>query len=383
VDTIEPLHLAVPEADLEDLRTRLRRTRWPEPATSPGWAQGVPLDRLRAVCTTWAEDYDWRRIEARLNAIGQFRTTIDGLDIHFLHARSPHPDALPVVMTHGWPGSVVEFVAVVDGLTRPEDPADAFHLVCPSLPGYGFSDKPAATGWGVERTARAWATLMARLGYRRYGAQGSDWGTTVTTEIAKIDAEHLVGIHVIPPLVAPDRHPPGGLTDAERAALAKLDHHGAQDGGYSLLHRTKPQTIGYALTDSPAALCAWIYEKYASWMDCDGDPETVVTREALLDNVMLYWLPGTGASAARLYWESLQKVDAVLSGETPDPVGVPTACSVFPAELQLSSRRWAERRFTDIRHWGEPPRGGHFAAFEQPAVFVGEMRAAFRALRSA
>ena len=222
---------------------------------------------------------------------------------------------------------------------------------------------------------------MARLGYERYGAQGSDWGTTVTTELAKHDPGHLAGIHVVPPLVSPDRDPPGGLTATERAALEKLDWHGAHDGGYSLLHATKPQTIGYALTDSPAALCAWIYEKYRSWMDCDGDPETVVDRSALLDNVMLYWLPATGASAARLYWESIAGVNAVLSGEVLDPIDVPTACSVFPGELQRSSRRWARRRFSDIRHWGEPPRGGHFAAFEQPALFARETQSAFRALR--
>jgi pimeloyl-ACP methyl ester carboxylesterase len=378
---VEPFELHVAEAQLDDLRERLRRTRWPEPATAPDWTQGVPLERLRAVCATWADDYDWRTTERRLNAIGQFRTELDGLGIHFLHARSPHAHALPLVMTHGWPGSVIEFLGVIDRLTRPDDPADAFHVVCPSLPGYAFSDKPAEPGWGVERIAAAWAALMARLGYERYGAQGSDWGTTVTTELAKHDPGHLAGIHVVPPLVSPDRDAPGGLTASERAALDKLDWHGAHDGGYSLLHATKPQTIGYALTDSPAALCAWIYEKYRSWMDCDGDPETVVDRAALLDNVMLYWLPATGASAARLYWESIAGVNAVLSGERLDPIDVPTACSVFPGELQRSSRRWVQRRFSDIRHWGEPPRGGHFAAFEQPALFARETQAAFRALR--
>jgi pimeloyl-ACP methyl ester carboxylesterase len=378
---VEPFALHVAEAQLDDLRDRLRQTRWPEPATAPGWDQGVPLERLREVCATWAEDYDWRATERRLNAIGQFRTELDGLGIHFLHARSPHAHALPLIMTHGWPGSVIEFLGVIDRLTRPDDPADAFHVVCPSLPGYGFSDKPAEPGWGVARIAAAWATLMARLGYARYGAQGSDWGTTVTTELAKHDPGHLAGIHVVPPLVSPDRTPPGGLTASERAALAKLDWHAAHDGGYSLLHATKPQTIGYALTDSPAALCAWIYEKYRSWMDCDGDPETVVARSALLDNVMLHWLPATGASAARLYWESIAGVNAVLAGEVLDPIDVPTACSVFPGELQRSSRRWAQRRFSDIRHWGEPPRGGHFAAFEQPALFARETQSAFRALR--
>ena len=379
--TVAPFELHVAEAQLDDLRDRLRRTRWPEPATVPGWTQGVPLERLQAVCATWAEDYDWRVTERRLNAIGQFHTELDGLRIHFLHARSPHPGALPLIMTHGWPGSVIEYLNVIDRLTRPEDPADAFHVVCPSLPGYGFSAKPSGPGWGVARIAAAWATLMSRLGYERYGAQGSDWGTTVTTELAKHDPAHLAGIHVVPPLVAPDRDPPGGLTPAERAALEKLDWHGAHDGGYSLEHATKPQTIGYALTDSPAALCAWIYEKYRSWMDCDGDPETVVPRSALLDNLMLYWLPATGASSARLYWESIADVNAVLAGETLDPIDVPAACSIFPGELQRSSRRWAQQRFRNIHHWGEPARGGHFAAFEQPALFAAETRAAFRERR--
>ena len=287
----------------------------------------------------------------------------------------------PLIMTHGWPGSMIEYLNVIDRLTRPEDPADAFHVVCPSLPGYGFSAKPSGPEWGVARIAAAWATLMSRLGYERYGAQGSDWGTTVTTELAKHDPAHLAGIHVVPPLVAPDRDPPGGLTAAERAALEKLDWHGAHDGGYSLEHATKPQTIGYALTDSPAALCAWIYEKYRSWMDCDGDPETVVPRSALLDNLMLYWLPATGASSARLYWESIADVNAVLAGDTLDPIDVPAACSIFPGELQRSSRRWAQQRFRNIHHWGEPERGGHFAAFEQPALFAAETRAAFRERR--
>jgi pimeloyl-ACP methyl ester carboxylesterase len=282
-------------------------------------------------------------------------------------------------MTHGWPGSVVEFLGAIEALTRPEDPADAFHLVIPSLPGFGFSEKPRQPGWGTARIARAWAELMARLGYERYGAEGSDWGTTVCTELAKADPEHLVGIHLLPPLVAPDPDT-AELFDFERDALASLAYHGANDGGYSRQQATKPQTIGYALTDSPAALCAWIYEKYQGWMDCDGDPETVVPRSSLLDNLMLYWLPGTGASAARLYWESIAQVDAILAGSELDPIAVPTACSVFPRELQRSSRRWAERRFADIRYWGEPERGGHFAAWEQPELFVGEVRAAFRAL---
>ena len=271
-NAVRTFSMQVRQEALDDLRRRLTATRWPSRELVDDRSQGVQLATMQEVCRYWAGDYDLGRVAARLNALPQFVTEIDGVDIHFLHVRSPHPGALPLIMTHGWPGSVIEYLNVIDRLTRPEDPADAFHVVCPSLPGYGFSAKPSGPEWGVARIAAAWATLMSRLGYERYGAQGSDWGTTVTTELAKHDPAHLAGIHVVPPLVAPDRDPPGGLTPAERAALEKLDWHGAHDGGYSLEHATKPQTIGYALTDSPAALCAWIYEKYRSWMDCDGDP---------------------------------------------------------------------------------------------------------------
>lgn len=375
---VERFELHVPDAALLDLRRRLGSARLPEPATTPGWEQGVPLERLEGVCRTWAESYDWRATERRLNAVGQFRAEIDGLAVHFLHVRSPHPDAQPLILTHGWPGSVVEFLELVGPLSEPEDPADAFHLVIPSLPGYGFSGKPAEGGWGTTRIARAWAELMARLGYASYGAGGSDWGTTVCTELAKIDREHLIGIHV-PPLVAPD--PDLAPDEVERRALALREWHGLVDAGYSRLQATRPQTVGYALVDSPVALCAWIYEKYQGWMDCDGDPENVVPRNSLLDNLMLYWLPATGASSARLYREDIARVDAIISGEALDPVDVPAACTAFPRELQPSSRRWAERRFTDLRYWSEPERGGHFAAWERPEAYAAEVRGAFRALR--
>jgi pimeloyl-ACP methyl ester carboxylesterase len=278
-------------------------------------------------------------------------------------------------MTHGWPGSVVEFLKTVEPLS------DEFHVVCPSLPGYGFSDKPAEPGWGVERIAAAWATLMAQLGYERYGAQGSDWGTSVSAAIGEQDRDHVVGIHLVPPLAPPDPATFEDLTDAERKTLADLEHAAEWDSGYSREHATRPQTIGYALLDSPAALAAWIIEKFFAWTDSDGHPENVLTRDELLDNLMLYWLPGTGASSARLYWESIRQVNEWISGATVVPIDVPTACSVFPKELQRPSRRWAARRFPDIRYWSEPPRGGHFAAFEQPELFVAEVRAAFAALR--
>jgi pimeloyl-ACP methyl ester carboxylesterase len=379
---ITPFEIRAGDDELADLRERLRRTRWPEPATVGGWAQGVPLAELRALCGYWADGYDWRAAERRLNRLPQFRTTVDGLGIHFVHARSPHPDAVPLVLTHGWPGSVVEFAKVVGPLTDPVahggEAMDAFHVVCPSLPGYGFSDRPATPGWTVERTAGAWAQLMERLGYSRFVAAGHDWGTSISTSIAQQHPEKLIGIHLMPPLVAPDPATFDALTAAEKAALRDLDASGESGDGYSLEQSTRPQTIGYGLVDSPAALAAWIVEKFQAWTDCDGRLSTVLTHDELLDNLMLYWLPGTGASAARMYWESFRAVQARFRTGTTDVVEVPTACSIFPRENPRPSRRWAEKRFTNIRYWGEPARGGHFAAFEQPVLFVSELRAGLR-----
>jgi epoxide hydrolase len=384
-EEVVPFRIAVAEVELEDLRTRLQRTRWPEPETVGGWSQGVPLAYLQRLCDYWADGYDWRATERRLNALPQFRTVIDGLGIYFVHVRSPHPHALPLVMTHGWPGSIVEFLEVIGPLADPPahggNPADAFHVVCPALPGYGFSDKPTQPGWGIERVAVAWTVLMRRLGYERYGAQGSDWGTSVSANIGQQDPEHVVGIHLMPPLAAPDPTTFDDLTDSERAALAALEHAAQWESGYSEEHATRPQTIGYALVDSPAALCAWVVEKFWAWTDSGGDPEGVIGRDRLLDNLMLYWLPRTGASSARLYWESIRQINQWLSGAAADTVSVPTGCSVFPKELQRPSRRWAEKRFLDIRYWNEPARGGHFAAFEQPDLFVEEVRAFFRLVR--
>jgi pimeloyl-ACP methyl ester carboxylesterase len=382
---VEPFRIDVPDAELDDLRQRLDVASWPERETVDDWSQGVPLDYMKELCAYWATGYDWRATEARLNGLPQFRAEIDGLGIHLLHVRSPHPDALPLVITHGWPGSIVEFLKVIGPLTDPAahggDPADAFHVVCPSLPGYGFSDKPQRTGWGVERIAAAWAELMARLGYERYGAQGSDWGTSISARIGQSDPEHVVGIHLTPPLAPPDPATFDDLTDRERGALASLQHAAEWESGYSMEHSTRPQTIGYALADSPVALAAWIIEKFRAWTDCDGHPENVLTRDELLDNLMLYWLPRTGASSARLYWESLKQVNELIAGPVRDLVEAPTGCSIFPKELQRPSRRWAEQRFSDIRHWNELDRGGHFAAFEQPALFVDEVRSFFRLVR--
>ncbi|PXX70994.1 pimeloyl-ACP methyl ester carboxylesterase [Nocardia tenerifensis] len=382
---MQPFRIQVPEHELTDLRARLRATRWAERETVDDWSQGVPLAYLQELCAYWADEYDWRATEARLNALPNLRTEIEGLGLHFLHVRSPEPDALPLVLTHGWPGSIIEFGKVIGPLTDPAahggDPADAFHLVCPSLPGYGFSDRPSEPGWGLDRIAAAWAELMTRLGYRRYGAAGGDWGTSVSTRLAQRYPEQVAGIHLVPPLAPPDPATFDDLTEQERAALRTLESAGRWESGYSRMHATRPQTVGYGLVDSPAALCAWIIEKFWSWTDCDGHPENVLSRDELLDNLMLYWLPGTGASAARLYWESIAQVDEWINGTVRDTVDVPTGCSIFPKEIQRPSRRWAARRFTDIRYWSEPMRGGHFAAFEQPELFVDDVRAFFRLVR--
>ncbi len=378
IDDVQTFPVRASDEALADLRRRLRSTRWPERETVDDWSQGIPLVYLQEVCEHWAGDYEWRAAEARLNAHDPLRVVVDGLGIHVLHARSLHPDAVPLVMTHGWPGSVVEFLKVIGPLTDPAahggEPHDAFHVVCPTLPGYGFSDKPTSSGWGVERIARAWARLMARLGYHRYVAQGGDWGAAVTTAIGVQDAEHCLGIHLNMPIVAPDPATLDDPTEQERAALAALKHYRDQESGYSKQQRTRPQTLGYGLVDSPAGQAAWILEKFRAWTDCDGHPENVLTRDELLDNVMMYWLPAAGASAARLYWESFGR-------GAMDPVQVPVGCSLFPKEIMRCSRRWAERRFTNLVHWNELDRGGHFAAFEQPELFVEEVRACFRQVR--
>jgi pimeloyl-ACP methyl ester carboxylesterase len=376
---ITPFEIEVPDSALEDLRDRLARTRWADAQTVEDWSQGVPLAYLEELCEYWRTAYDWRRAERQFNAIPQFRAELDGLGIHFLHARSRHEDALPLLITHGWPGSVVELLKVIGPLSDPTahggQAADAFHVVCPSLPGYGFSDKPARSGWSVQRIAGAWAELMSRLGYGRYGAQGGDWGAAITMEMGARGGSELAGIHVNMPLADPAALAAlGEPTDQERAALESFARYRRWDSGYSRQQSTRPQTLGYGLVDSPAGQCAWIIEKFWSWTDCDGHPENVLTRDELLDNVMMYWLPATGASSARLYWESFGRGDF-------SPIAVPSGCSIFPKEIFGISRRWAATRFTDLRYWHELPRGGHFAAFEQPEVFVDELRAFFALVR--
>jgi epoxide hydrolase len=373
---VVPFRIEIPDAALEDLHDRLGRTRLPEAEPVDDWSQGIPLAYIEEIRAYWADGYDWRTTETRLNRLPQFRTEIDGLGIHFVHVRSPHEGARPLVLTHGWPGSIVEFDKVIEPLADPAahggDPADAFHVVCPSLPGYGFSDRPRDAGWSVDRTADAWSELMARLGYDDYFAQGGDWGAMVSSAIAMRDLDHIAGIHLNMPVVVPDPSVP--MTDAEQAALAKQVRFMEWDAGYSRIQSTRPQTIGYGLTDSPIGQAAWILEKFWSWTDTEAHPEEVLSRDELLDNVMLYWLPATAASSARLYWESFDHLDM-------SPIKAPVGCSIFPGEIFRPSRRWAEERYLDLRYWGEPTRGGHFAAFEQPEIFVDEVRDCFRTMR--
>ncbi len=375
-----PFRIEIPDARLDDLRARLALTRWPEPSTVDGWAQGVPLDYARELCAYWADDYDWRRCEAELNALPQFRTGLDGggadtVEIHLLHLRSRHEGALPLLLTHGWPGSIVEFLGILDALTNPPDPRDAFHLVVPTLPGYGFSDKPTVTGWGVERIAAAWAQLMERLGYDRYGAHGGDWGAFVTSALGTAAPDHVAGIHVTMPIA---RRPAQGEvappTPAEETALADVADFESTRSGYSHEQGTRPQTLGYGLLDSPVAQCTWVVEKFWDWTDNAGHPEDVVPRDRLLDNVMLYWLPGAGASSARLYWESYGR-------RRLDPVPVPTGVTLFPKELWRLPRSWIERRYPDLRFWHEPAAGGHFAALERPTILIDDLRTFYRPLR--
>ena len=378
MSNINPFRIDIPDEDLADLRSRLANTRWPEKETPEDWSQGIPLAYVREVADYWLNGYDWRRAETRINAFDQYTTEIEGLDIHFLHVRSPHEGALPLVMTHGWPGSIVEFLKVIQPLTHPEEHGgnaeDAFHVVCPSLPGYGFSGKPAQTGWGSEKIADAWATLMARLGYGRYVAQGGDWGALVTSHIGPRDPGHCAAIHLNLVVATPDPDTMDELTDFEKYALERMAYYQEWDSGYSKQQSTRPQTLGYGLVDSPVGQMAWILEKFWRWTDCNGHPENALTRDELLDNVMLYWLTRSGASSARLYWESFRNPNT-------GKISTPTGCSIYPKEIFICSRRWAERRFTDIIHWNQLDRGGHFAAFEQPGSFVGELRDCFRQMR--
>ena len=373
-NVIAPFAYRAPQAALDDLKQRLTRTRWPERETGPGWSQGVPLAKMRALVDYWRDGYDWRRCEAALNRIPQFRTTIDGLGIHFIHARSKHTNALPIVMTHGWPGSVIEFMEIVAPLTDPTAHGgraeDAFHIVAPSLPGFGFSDKPSTKGWNADRIARAWGELMVRLGYKRYIAQGGDWGTFVTMRMAQLRVPGVAAIHITMPQVIPDKLP-AKLTAAQQRAIDAQKRFETEGSGYFALQSTRPQTIGYPLADSPVGQAAWIYEKFHSWTDNKGNPEDALTRDQMLDNITLYWLTDTAASSARIYAEHAGLGGSKNAGVVDLPVGV----SMFPREIFPAPRDWAEQFFPKLIYWNEPARGGHFAAFEEPELFVREMRA--------
>ncbi len=389
---IRPFHVAVPQDDLDHLRRRIAETRWPSEELVPDRSQGVQYATMRELARYWATEYDWRRCEARLNALPQFVTEVDGVDIHFIHVRSPHADAMPLIMTHGWPGSVIELLETVGPLTDP--PAyggraeDAFDLVLPSLPGYGFSAEPKETGWDVARIGTAWAELMRRLGYTRYVAQGGDVGAGVTDAMGRQAPEGLVGIHMNL-LVTALGGPQPAETEKERAATAALEYFRQVGFGYFLEMATRPQTIGYALQDSPVGLAAWLldhdtdsYEKIARAF-VDGQPAGSLTRESIVDNITLYWLTGTGTSAARSYWDSYGAVaQANAAGQPPRDVSVPVGFTTFPGEIWATPRSWAEKSYPTLSYFNEVDRGGHFAAWEEPELFATEVRAAFRPLRA-
>lgn len=377
-EPVTPFSFHAPQAALDDLKLRLLRARFPERETVGGWKQGAPLARLQAIAEYWRTGYDWRRCEARLNSFPQYRTQIDGLNIHFLHARSPHEQALPIIITHGWPGSVIEFLKVIEPLTNPTAHGgrieDAFHVVAPSLPGFAFSDKPASPGWNIDRIARAWGELMRRLGYSRYVAQGGDWGAWVTIRLAQQRPPGLRGIHLNMPLVYPDKLP-ATLTAEEQRAVENMNGFRRNGFGFFLVQATQPQMIGYALADSAVGQLAWMYQIFKEGTDNHGDPESALTRDEMLDDITLYWLTNTGASSARIYFE-----DAELSGNG-GMVELPVGYSAFPGELYCPPRSWAEACYPKLIYWHELDRGGHFAAFEQPELFASELRACFGKLR--
>ncbi len=382
--TIRQFRIEIPQAQLDDLTDRLARTRWPDELPGTGWARGVPLGYMRELAGYWQHSYDWRKHEAQLNDFPQFTTTIDGQQIHFLHVRSPEPGALPLLLSHGWPGSVVEFLDVIGPLTDPRghggDPADAFDVVVPSLPGFGFSGPTSEPGWTTQRIALAFAELMRRLGYDRYGAQGGDWGAFITPELGRVDADHTVGLHLnaatmgFIPFGPPSPDDLAALTDAEKARLGRLQAStGGPGNGYFEIQAQRPQTLGYGLTDSPVGQLAWIVEKFSEWSHGPGLPDEVFGRDRLLTNVMLYWLTATAHSSARLYYETMHAQTFAMA-----PVTVPTGVAVFAEDYAI--RRYGERGH-NIMHWSEFDTGGHFAAMEVPGLLTADVREFFRGLR--
>jgi pimeloyl-ACP methyl ester carboxylesterase len=387
-DAVRPFRINVPDEALVDLRRRAAATRWPDRETVADQSQGVQLAKIQQLVRYWGTDYDWRKVEAKLNAWPQFVTEIDGLDIHFVHVRSGHPNALPLIMTHGWPGSIFELVKVIGPLTDPTAHGgraeDAFDLVLPSMPGYGFSGKPQSTGWNPDHIARAWDELMRRLGYERYVSQGGDWGAVISDVMARQAPPGLLGIHVnmpatVPPeiakVLASGGPAPAGLSPEEKVAFDGMDALYKKGSGYALMMVTRPQTLGYSLADSPVGLAAWFYDKFADWTYSGGDPEKVLTRDEMLDDITLYWLTNTGTSSAQLYWENnANNFNAV-------DINIPAAITVFPGEIYRAPRSWAERAYHKLIYFHTVDNGGHFAAWEQPELFATEIRAAFKSLR--
>jgi pimeloyl-ACP methyl ester carboxylesterase len=388
-NAIRPFRVNVPQAALDDLRRRITTTRWSDGETVSDRSQGVQLASFQETVRYWGTRYDWRKAEAKLNALPQFMTTIDGLDIHFIHVRSKHPNALPVIITHGWPGSVFEQIKVIAPLTDPTAHGgraeDAFDVVIPSMPGYGFSGKPTATGWNPDRIARAWAELMTRVGYTRYVAQGGDWGSPVSSAMARQGSPGLLGIHInLPATLPPDvaavlaggGAAPAGLSGKERAAFDSLDTFFKKHRGYAVMMGTRPQTIGYALTDSPAGLAAWIFDYN------NGEPERLLVKDEVLDDITLYWLTNTATSSARLYWETAGQSVLLAAAQKTAEISLPVAITVFPGEVYRAPETWARRAYSNLVYFNEVDKGGHFAAWEQPQLFAEEIRAAFRPLRT-
>ena len=378
---IRPFTVSIPESEIDDLKQRLARTRWPDPETVGDWSQGVRVENARSLVDYWERGYDWRRLESELNRFPQFLTEIDGLDTHFIHVRSKNPDAMPLILTHGWPGSVAEFLKLIGPLTDPgsfgADAADSFDVVIPSLPGFGFSQKPKETGWTVARIASAWAELMKRLGYTRWAAQGGDWGAVVTTALGAMQPEGLVGIHLNTQYAFPAQIPdPDTLSPEQRHALETLALYMGELGGSNHLQGTKPETVGFALADSPAGQAAWIYEKFQSKSDNQGLAEDALSMDDMLDAISLYWFTNSAASSGRIYWENRS-----LTFAGPK-VALPVAVTVFPKDIPHVPRSWIEDTYSNLIHYGEADKGGHFAALEQPEILVSEIRTGLRTLRS-
>lgn len=375
---VRPFVATIPDSDIEDLKRRLSKTRWPDPETVPDWTQGARTDAVAALVDYWGRHYDWRRFEARLNRFPQFLTTIDGVDVHFIHVRSKHPHALPLLLTHGWPGTNADFLKLIGPLTDPGayggNAADSFDVVIPSLAGFGFSGKPTTTGWTASRTAVAWAQLMTRLGYTRWAAQGGDWGSVVTTALAAMRPEGLVGIHLNTPYAFPAQIP-DALSAGERYAVDGLARYTGELGGSNHLQGTKPQTVGFALADSPAGQAAWIYEKYQSKTDNRGLAEEALSTDDMLDVISQFWFTNSAASSARIYWENRS---ATMAGPT---LTLPVAVTVFPRDIPRLPRSWIEQAYENLIHYSEAPAGGHFAALEQPWILVEEIRTGLRSLR--